>query len=183
MFIFSLPLKTILSFIFQKRTNHILSVPTVTHSRRPVPLTASWQDQESCLCRGPDEAPRGGPNSGASGTTGPAEVRMPRAALKNKYLYPQQDFRKEEPSLRWTLMSKWRGSGARLPEILIVEDLLKFFFYQRLRPTHFRFQRLGAEPRWRDGSKGPRGDANQNYCLQSHILPFKGGTKDTKMLF
>lgn len=39
-------------------------------------------------------------------------------------------------------MSKLRGSAAKLPEILIVEDLPKFFFYQRLNPTRFLFERL-----------------------------------------
>lgn len=44
-------------------------------------------------------------------------------------------------------MSKLRGSRAKLPEILIVEDLLKLFFYQRSNPTRFLLERmLGAEP-------------------------------------
>lgn len=43
-------------------------------------------------------------------------------------------------------MSKLRGNETKLPEILIVEDLLMFFFYQRLNPTHFLSERLGAKP-------------------------------------
>lgn len=57
-------------------------------------------------------------------------------------------------------------SEAKLPEILIAEDLLKFFFYQRSNPTCFLFERLlGAEPHWRNDNEGRGGDAIQNYCL------------------
>lgn len=45
------------------------------------------------------------------------------------------------------LLSKLSGTKAKLPEIWIVEDLLKFFFYGRSNPTCSLSERLlGAEP-------------------------------------
>lgn len=79
--------------------------------------------------------------------------------------------------LRWNeKKSAWKdlNVSVELPEILTDGDLLQFFFYQMLSPTHSQSERLqGEEPHWRNGSEDPSGDATQKYCLQSHILPFR----------